>query len=104
MSPKKKSKPSKDKSSTPKTPTKKMGSHRKDGLEEVANQLADDLAEFLTSYSEHVNINNYSVQTRIEELAEAVADSMSDYEDEEEDEFLSYEGDMDQYDSGDEDD
>ena len=105
MSPQKKSRKSKDKSSTLKTKApKKMNNKKKDGFEDVTVQLVDDLAEFLTHYSEHVNISNYNVQCKIEELAEAVVESMSDYEDDETDEFLSYEGDMDQYGSGNDDD
>jgi hypothetical protein len=71
--------------------------------EEVVGQLGDDLLEFLTQYSEHINVHSPDVQLKIEELAEAAVESMSDYEDEEEeDSFLEYHGDMDQY--GDDDD
>ena len=81
-------------------------SPKKSDTEEMVNQIADDLLEYLNNYSEHVNTQDPDVQSKIEELANAVAESIVNCEiaEEEGDDFLSFEGDMDQYSGGGDDD
>jgi hypothetical protein len=69
-------------------------------IEEMIDHLVGELIEFLSGYSEHIDVHNSSVQVKLEALARAAVESISDDESsdsDEEDNFLSYQGDMDQY-------
>lgn len=69
--------------------------------EELLNEFSEEIYDFLSSY-DNINLNNTIVQQKIEELVEALVSSISDLNEEAEDEFLSFQGNMDTFGDNDE--
>lgn len=73
--------------------------------EEQVAQLEEDIFQFLSDWSPHINLDNDLVHTKVGQLAEAAIVSLADnVEIETEDDTLEFNGTMDQYGFGDNDD
>jgi len=74
--------------------------------EEQVAQLEEDIYQFLSDWSPHINLDNDLVHTKVGQLAEAAIVSLADNIDTDTDpdnDVLQFDGTMDQYGFGDDD-